>query len=89
MDLHHSSSHALAVTHIQKIEEDWHGCWLRNNFPQAKRIRLATDVSSGPVSLAKNQPANQTNEKTQALRKCLQGRTSDAHSDRETRLREA
>ena len=36
-----------------KIEEDWHGCWLSNNFPQANRGILATDVSSGPIFLTK------------------------------------
>ena len=34
-----------------KIEEDWHRCQLSNNLPQAKRRRLATEVSSGPIFL--------------------------------------
>ena len=42
-----TSSHAVAASHIHKIEEDWYS----DNLPQAKRGRLATDVSSGPVFL--------------------------------------
>ena len=42
---HHSSSHAVAASYVQKIEEDWHR--LSDNLPQAERGGLATDVSSG------------------------------------------
>ena len=34
---------------LRKTEEDGQGCQLRGNLPQAKRGRLATDVSSGPI----------------------------------------
>ena len=34
-----------------KIEEDWRRCQLSDNLSQAKRGRLATDVSSGPIFL--------------------------------------
>ena len=30
-------SHAVVVTHIQKVEEDWHRCELRANLPQGKK----------------------------------------------------
>ena len=37
-----------------RIEEDWHRCYLRANLPQAKkRGRLAMDVSSRRIFLAK------------------------------------
>ena len=36
-----------------KIERHWHRCCLSDNLPQAKRGRLATDVSSGPIFLTK------------------------------------
>ena len=29
-------SHAVEAAHIQKVEEDWHRCYLRANLPQAK-----------------------------------------------------
>ena len=38
-----------------KVEEDWQGCELSDNLPQAKRGRLATDVSSGPIFLTKKE----------------------------------
>ena len=37
-----------------KIGEDW----LSDNIPQAKRGRLTTDVSSGPIFLTKNKLIN-------------------------------
>ena len=45
-------SHAVAATHIQNTE-DGHRYWLSANLPQAKRGRLATDVSSGRIFLRK------------------------------------
>ena len=36
-----------------KVKEDWHRCQLSDNLPQAKRGRLATDVSLGPIFLIK------------------------------------
>ena len=34
-----------------KIEEKWHRCYISDNLPQARRGRLAADVSSGPIFL--------------------------------------
>ena len=52
-DLHHSPSQAVAASHIRKMEEVWHRCSLRVTLPQAKRRRLATGVSLGPIFLTK------------------------------------
>ena len=41
--------HCGNISH--KTEEDWHRCQLSNSLPQAKRRRLASDVSSGPIFL--------------------------------------
>ena len=38
-----------------KIEEDWHRHYLRDNLPQAKRGRFATDVGSGPIFFIKKE----------------------------------
>ena len=43
---YYSSGHVVAVSHIQKVEEDWHRYQLSDHLPQVKRGRLATDVSS-------------------------------------------
>ena len=56
----HSSSHAVEVSHTQKIEEDWHGSQLRDNLPQAKKGGLATDVSSGPIFFTQKNPKTKT-----------------------------
>ena len=50
---HCSSSQAVAAAHIQKTEEEWHRCQLSVHLPQAKRGRLAIDLSSGPIFLTK------------------------------------
>ena len=48
-DLLHTAHQAMLQRRpIDKVQEDWHGCELRDNLLQAKRGRLATDVSSGP-----------------------------------------
>ena len=52
---HCLKSHAVVGSHIRKIEEDWHRCYLCNNLPQAKWERLVTDVSSGSISLTYTQ----------------------------------
>ena len=52
-DIHHSSAAILWREPTCKIEEGWHRCQLRANLPQAKRERLATDGSSGPIFLMK------------------------------------
>ena len=36
-----------------RIKEDWHRCQLRDNLPQGKVGRLATDVRPGPILLTK------------------------------------
>ena len=54
------SPHCGGIPH--KVEEDWHGCYLSNNLPQAKSRRLVTDVSSGPIFPTKNKTKqNKTN----------------------------
>ena len=58
---HCSSSHAVVVSHIQNVEEDWHRCLLSNNLPQAKRGGLPTDVSSEPIFLAHTHTQNPNN----------------------------
>ena len=50
-DLHVALGAMLWQCPTYRVEEDWHRCWLSDNLPQAKRGRLATDVSSGPIFL--------------------------------------
>ena len=49
IDVHHLLLAMLWQHPTYKIEEDGHRCQLRENLPQAKRGRLATDVSSGQI----------------------------------------
>ena len=53
VDLHTAHQAMLWGHPIHKVEEDWHRCQLRDHLPQAKRGRLATDVSSGTIFLTK------------------------------------
>ena len=49
-----TTQHAMLWWHpMYKMEEDWHRHQLSDRLPQAKRGRLATDVSSGPIFLSK------------------------------------
>ena len=48
IDIHTAHQAVLWQCPIYKIEKDWHRRQLRDNLPQAKSGRLATDVSSGP-----------------------------------------
>ena len=50
-DLHTTHRAMLWWRHTYKIQEDWHRCELRTNLSQAKRGRLPTSVSSGPIFL--------------------------------------
>ena len=53
VDLHTFHQAVLWWHPTYKVEEDWHRCYLRDNLPQAKRRRLATDVSLGPIFFTK------------------------------------
>ena len=53
-DLHTAHQAMLWWHPTYKIEEGWHRCSLKDNLPQAKRGRLARDVSSVPIFLNKN-----------------------------------
>ena len=53
MDPHTAGKAVLWWRLTYKVEEDWHRCWLSDNLPQAKRGRLATDISLGPTFLTK------------------------------------
>ena len=57
LDTRHGYTHRLSSHDREhptyKIEEDWHRCQFSNNFPPAKRGRLATDVSSVTIFLRK------------------------------------
>ena len=44
-DLHTAHQAMLWWLPTNKIEEDWHRCQLSDSLPQAKRGKLATDVS--------------------------------------------
>ena len=58
MDLGTTHQAMLWQPPTHKIEEDWHRCQLSDNLHQAKRGRLATDVSSGSIFLAPLPPKN-------------------------------
>ena len=49
----HGSSCMLWWRPTYKEEEEWHRYKLNNNLPQAKRGKLAADVSLGPIFLTK------------------------------------
>ena len=53
VDLHTVCQAMLWWPVTYKMEEDWHSCQLSDKLPQAKRGRLATDVSSEPIFLTK------------------------------------
>ena len=53
MDLYTAHQAMLWWHPTYKMEEDWHRCQLMATLPQAKRGRLATVVSSGPIFLTK------------------------------------
>ena len=63
-DLHTTHLAMLWWCPTCKIEEDWYRCQLRINVPQAKRGRLVTDVSSGPVFLTKIKKRKQASRLT-------------------------
>lgn len=50
------SSHVVAASCIQNMEEDWCSCYFRDSLPQARRGRLVTDVSSGTIVHQKKAP---------------------------------
>ena len=52
-DLHTTRQAILWQHPIYKIEEDWHGCSLRDNLPHLERGGLATYVRSGSIFLTK------------------------------------
>ena len=53
VDLHIIHQTILWRHPTYKVEEDWQRYLLSDNLPQAKRGRLAADVSSGPMFLTK------------------------------------
>ena len=75
--LHHSSSHAVAASHVQEFKDLQLGsttlCW---GFEEGqKKGRLATDVSLGPIFLKK------TNKKKSGEVKRLTGVSEHAGGD--------
>ena len=48
-DLHTAHQAMLWWPPTYKVEEDWHRRYFRDNLPQAKRGRLATDDGSWPI----------------------------------------
>ena len=68
MELHPPHQAKLRRHRTCKTEEDWQECYLRDNLPQAKRGRLATDFSSGTIFLTKKKKKRKEKKKGKLIR---------------------
>ena len=74
---HCSSSHAVEASHIQKLEEDWHRCWLRDNLPQAKKRKIGNRCYLGA-----NLPYQKKKKEEDWQRMLAQGESSSGKEEK-------